>query len=141
MYRVARITVGEGTILYPHHRFSMKRDPNIVIGSECYINQYCWFDAGDATITLGDHVVVAANVSLQAATHVPGSATRRALGPYSHSIAIGDGCWIGVGAIILPGVTVAPGCVIGAGAVVTKSTEPNGVYAGVPALRIKDLPE
>lgn len=27
---------------------------------------------------------------------------------------------------------------IGAGAVVTKSTEPNGVYAGVPAKRIKD---
>ena len=42
-------------------------------------------------------------------------------------------------AIILPGVTIAEGCVIAAGAVVNKSTEPDGLYAGVPARRVKDL--
>lgn len=52
---------------------------------------------------------------------------------------VGDGCWIGANATILPGVTVAPGCVIAAGAVVTKDTEPDGLYAGVPARRVRDL--
>ncbi len=44
-----------------------------------------------------------------------------------------------MGAIIMPGVTIAEGCVVAAGAVVTRSTEPNGLYAGNPAVRKKDL--
>jgi maltose O-acetyltransferase len=120
----------------------MDRRPHAIsIGSHCYINQYCWFDPGDSTITVGDHVTLAANVSLQAATHTIGSGLRRAVGEESLPISIEDGSWIGVGAIIMPGVTVAAGCVVGAGAVVTVSTEPNGVYAGVPAKRMRSLPE
>jgi acetyltransferase-like isoleucine patch superfamily enzyme len=44
---------------------------------------------------------------------------------------------IGMNATILPGVILAEGCVIGAGSVVTKSTEPNAVYVGNPATKIK----
>jgi acetyltransferase-like isoleucine patch superfamily enzyme len=40
---------------------------------------------------------------------------------------------------VLPGVTVAAGCVTAAGAVVAADTEPDGLYAGVPATRIRDL--
>ncbi len=43
-----------------------------------------------------------------------------------------DGCLIGIGARILPGVKVAPGCVVGAGAVVVKDVK-RGVVKGVPA--------
>ncbi len=39
--------------------------------------------------------------------------------------------------IVPPGVTIAPGCVVAAGAVVTKDTEPDGVYAGGPAGRVR----
>jgi len=39
-----------------------------------------------------------------------------------------------------PGVSIAPGGVIGAGAVAASDTEPDGLYVGVPARRIKDLP-
>ncbi|WP_249354641.1 DapH/DapD/GlmU-related protein [Rhodococcus sp. USK13] len=52
---------------------------------------------------------------------------------------VGDGCWIGAGAIILPGVTVGEGCVVGAGAVVTRDCSPNGLYVGSPARRVRDL--
>ena len=38
---------------------------------------------------------------------------------------------------ITAGITVASGCVIGANAVVTKDTEINGVYVGIPAKKIK----
>lgn len=44
--------------------------------------------------------------------------------------------WIGANATILKGVHIAEGCVIAANAVVTKSTEPFGIYAGVPAKQI-----
>jgi acetyltransferase-like isoleucine patch superfamily enzyme len=45
---------------------------------------------------------------------------------------------IGASAVVFPGVTIAEGCAIGAMALVTKSTESWGVYAGMPAKRIKD---
>lgn len=51
---------------------------------------------------------------------------------------LGDNVNMGVHAIIIGNVQIGNGCVIGAGAVVTKSTEPNGVYAGVPARKIKE---
>lgn len=49
-----------------------------------------------------------------------------------------NGIHFGANITILDGVTIKSGCIIGAGAVVTKSTEPNGVYAGVPARKIKE---
>ena len=72
-------------------------------------------------------------------SHRIGMPGRRA-GPLQHQpIKVEDGAWIGAGAMILPGCTVAQGCVVAAGAVVIRSCEPNGLYAGVPAKRIKDL--
>jgi acetyltransferase-like isoleucine patch superfamily enzyme len=54
-------------------------------------------------------------------------------------VRIGNGCWIGAGVTILPGVTIGEGCVIGAGSVVTRSTEANGLYVGMPARRVREL--
>ena len=51
-------------------------------------------------------------------------------------ISIGDNCFIGVGSILLPGVTLADNFIVGAGSVVTKSFEKGNVIAGVPAKRI-----
>jgi len=53
-------------------------------------------------------------------------------------IAIDDDAWIGMGVIILPGVTIGKGSVIGAGSVVTKDVPPYCVAAGNPARVIKD---
>ena len=48
-------------------------------------------------------------------------------------VTIGRNCYIGAGAIILPGVTIGDNSIIGAGAVVTKSIPPGSVAMGVPA--------
>jgi acetyltransferase-like isoleucine patch superfamily enzyme len=54
---------------------------------------------------------------------------------------IKDRACIGAGAIILPGVTVAEGSLIGSGAVVTRDTEPDAVYIGNPARKLKKVSE
>ena len=51
------------------------------------------------------------------------------------------GVRIGAHVTILPGVRVANNCLIGAGSVLTKSTEPYGIYIGVPAKRVGDVPD
>lgn len=51
-------------------------------------------------------------------------------------ITIGERAFVGLRALILPGVDIAPGTLVGAGAVVARDTEPWGIYAGNPARRI-----
>lgn len=62
------------------------------------------------------------------------------LGISSHSkgdIIIEDDVWVGINATIMSGVKLGKGSVIAAGSIVTKSTEPFGIYGGVPAKLIK----
>lgn len=47
-------------------------------------------------------------------------------------VIIGNDLWIGVNAIILPGVTICDGTIIGASAVVTYDVPPYAIAAGVP---------
>ena len=46
---------------------------------------------------------------------------------------IGNNVFIGIGSIIMPGVSIGDNCVIGSGSVVTKSIPPNSVVAGNPS--------
>lgn len=60
-----------------------------------------------------------------------------------HGAKIEDKCLIGMGATVLDNAIVGTGCIIAANALVLSNQvlEPNGVYAGVPAKRVKDVTE
>lgn len=53
-------------------------------------------------------------------------------------IVIGRHVIVGTNSTIMPGVTLEEGCAVGAYSMVLKSTDPWGIYVGVPAKRIKD---
>ena len=48
-------------------------------------------------------------------------------------VVIGSGTWLGIGVVVLPGVTIGKGCAVGANAVVTKDLPDFSVAVGVPA--------
>ena len=52
-------------------------------------------------------------------------------------VRIGDGSWLGHGAVVLPGVTIGRHAVVGAGAVVHRDVPDHGIAAGVPARVVK----
>lgn len=56
-------------------------------------------------------------------------------------IKIGRNCFIGNNCTILPGVEMGDNCILGAGSVLNSSTQPNSVYAGVPAKFICTIEE
>jgi acetyltransferase-like isoleucine patch superfamily enzyme len=60
----------------------------------------------------------------------------RTRGLYLHT-RIGENCFIGTNAIILPGITIGDNCVIGAGSVVTKDVPARCMAAGNPAKVIR----
>lgn len=122
---------------------------NIHVGNNVSINHRCLF-VDTNTITIGSNVLIAPGVQLNTSSHpvalqarltpnwTPGSpqyfCRTRAL-----PIVIGDGCWIGAGAIVLGGVTIGDGAVVAAGAVVTRDVAPMTVVGGVPARFIKQV--
>ena len=58
-----------------------------------------------------------------------------------HGAIIEDNCLIGMGATVLDNAVVASGCIVAAGALVLSGAklEPNSVYAGVPARKVKEI--
>ncbi|UOG90673.1 MAG: acyltransferase [Candidatus Thiothrix sulfatifontis] len=60
-------------------------------------------------------------------------ATRRHGGQFDQKTRIGANCFIGCGAIILPGVTIGDQVIVGAGSVVTKDVPAHSIVAGNPA--------
>jgi maltose O-acetyltransferase len=106
-------------------------------GSGCNIG--CVFD-NLGPIRLGRNVYVGHQVLFLTSHHdITGGDGKVAGKERGLGITVGDGSWIGARATIMPGVTIGERCIVGAGAVVTRDCAPGGVYAGVPARRIKEI--
>lgn len=112
----------------------------IEIGKGTYVNVNCFFESSEAPIVIGEKCALGMEVMIITSMHEIGPPEDRAGQGYRLSVTVEDGCWLGARATVMPGVTVATGCIIAAGALVTRDTAPHGLYAGVPAVRIKDLP-
>ncbi|MBD1577535.1 MULTISPECIES: sugar O-acetyltransferase [Vibrio] len=111
---------------------------NFTIGKGGFIN-YGLTVLDIAPVTIGDHVLIAPNVQLCAASH-PILLSER-IQPFAcgEPISIGDCVWIGAGSIVLGGVTIGSNSVIGAGSVVTKDIPDNVIAVGNPCKVIKTI--
>lgn len=86
-------------------------------------------------ITVGSDVAFASEVYvIDSDSHgVEGREHRQA------PVVIGDGCWIGARAMILPGVTLGKRVLVAAGAVVTRDVPDDCLVAGNPARVVRQL--
>jgi acetyltransferase-like isoleucine patch superfamily enzyme len=101
------------------------------IGSHSVINRQCRLDARGG-LSIGSNVSISPECYLISASHDPHSSSF-AGSSKATSISIGDYAWLGVRAVVLPGVSIGRGAVVGAGAVVTRDVEPMAIVAGNPA--------
>ena len=127
---------GDGADIQP--RFSCDYGYTIRIGKNAFINYNCVF-LDCAAIEIGEDLQMGPAVQLYTALHPLDRATRTAGLETARPIRIGDGVWIGGGAIILPGVTIGDGAVIGAGSLVRRDLPAGTVVAGNPARVIRSL--
>lgn len=122
---------------------------NIHIGNNVSINHRCLF-VDSNKITIGNNVLIAPGVQINTSTH-PVSLDQRLTPDWNPDsqeyfcrtralpVTIGNGCWIGAGAILTAGVTIGDGAVVAAGAVVTNDVAPGTLVGGVPAKLIKNI--
>jgi carbonic anhydrase/acetyltransferase-like protein (isoleucine patch superfamily) len=118
---------------------------DVICGDQCSF----WFNAvvrGDVnSIRIGDKV----NVQDGAIIHCTYNKTIVSIGnnvsighnAIVHGCIIYDNVLIGMGAIIMDNATIGSNSIVGAGAIVTEgmTVEPNSVYAGIPAKKIKTI--
>jgi acetyltransferase-like isoleucine patch superfamily enzyme len=95
----------------------------------------------DARVDFGTNVALSPFVRIYTSTHQlgPGS-SRRNGNVLAKPVVIEDGCWLGLGAMILPGVRVGHGSIVAAGAVVTEDVPVDSYVEGNPAQVVRRLP-
>lgn len=135
IYRLSGLTVPWNADIAPQ---VIVRGKGLAVGGGTAINYRCVFDAR-AQVTIGKHCGIGIGAQFITSTHdYRDPAVRAGVGAV-RPITVGDGTWIGSGATVLSGVRIGDGCVIASGAVVTKDCQSHGLYAGIPARRIRDL--
>jgi len=115
--------------------------PTLSIGDHTYIGRFTQINAW-RSVRVGRSVLIADRVFISDADHnfrdvdVP---IRFQGDSFLGPVTLCDGCWIGIGAVILPGVTVGRNAVVAANAVVTSDVPDRTVVGGIPAKVIKQI--
>ena len=131
--------IGEGCYIEPPF-YANWGGKHVHFGKKVYANFHLTL-VDDTHIYVGDHTLLAPNVTIATAAH-PIDPTLREKGyQYNLPVHIGRNCWIGAGAVILPGVSIGDNTVVGAGSVVTKDLPSNVVAVGNPCRVMREIRE
>ncbi len=142
-------------------REKMLKEMFAEIGENCYIeppfhanwgghhvhfgnNVYANFGltmVNDTHIYVGDCTMFGPNVVVATAGHPINPELRAKAYQYNMPVHIGKNCWVGAGALVMPGVTIGDNSVIGAGSVVTKDIPANVVAVGNPCKVLREISE
>lgn len=142
-------------------RQAMLKEMFAEIGENCYIeapfhsnwggshvhfgkNIYANFNltcVDDTHIYVGDYTMFGPNVTITTAGHPILPELREKIYQYNAAVRIGRNCWIGAGAVILPGITIGDNVVVGAGSIVTKDLPSNVVAVGNPCRVLREVNE
>lgn len=117
----------------------------VSIGDYTHITAMCLVAGGRPGVFLDDFCTLAYGVKIfsqsddySGATMVNSMVDRAFKNEIFLPVHVGRQVVIGAGSTVLPGVTLAEGTALGAMTLANKTTAPWGIYAGVPARRIKD---
>jgi len=131
----ANVYVGHYSILKGYYKNRME------IGDETWIGQQCFLHAAGG-LQIGRGVGIGPGVKILTSQHEESPRAQAIFdAPLSlRPVVIEDGADLGVGCIVLPGVSIGRGAQIGAGAVVTRDVPAYAVAAGSPARVLRERP-
>ena len=130
------IYVGHYTILKGYHKNEMSIGDNVWIGQGCFFHSAGGLRIG-SNVGIAPQVRILTSVHVEAGRELPISRSPVRFAP----VVIEEDSDIGIGTVILPGVTIGRGAQVGAGSVITKDVPPYAVVAGVPGRVLRMRPE
>jgi acetyltransferase-like isoleucine patch superfamily enzyme len=126
------VYIGHDVILHGYYKGYIRIGKGSWIGPRSYLH-------GAGRIEVGDYVGIGPYVKILTSyhdlTHIGTPLIKAPL--IFESVILQEGCDIGTGATVLPGVTIGRCAQIGAGAVVTEDIPANSVAVGIPAKVIR----
>lgn len=131
--------IGEGCYIEPPLRANWG-GKHVHFGKMVYANFNLTL-VDDTHIYVGDYTLIGPNVTIATAGHPINPELREKAYQFNRSVKIGKNCWIGAGAVIVPGVTIGDNTVIGAGSIVTKDIPANVVAVGNPCRVLREIGE
>jgi len=143
LYRLVGFKIGRGTYIMDSIELlsgSPNFYSNLIIGSNTLFSSHVTINL-DEKVIIEDNVTISPFVRIYTGTHDIGPSNNRCKrNPIAKPVIIEKGCWIALGATILPGVRIGRGSVVAAGAVVSKDVPPDSFISGVPGKVTKTLP-
>ena len=127
VFKIFGLKMGKGSTFHMGAQFFYPK--NISIGAGTIIGYRIFIDGRD-TVNIGSNTDIASEVMIYNSEHDLSDPEFKAI----HApVKIGNFCFIGPRAIIMPGVKIGDGAVVAGGAVVTKDVPPKAIVGGVPA--------
>ncbi|MDB5690306.1 MAG: lacA [Sphingomonas bacterium] len=136
MIRAAGMELGPDVVIKPGTFIGGGR---LRIGRAAYVNRECLLEAAGG-LTIGERTGIGPRVTILTISHELMDDYPRHGPTRIEPVTIGGNVWIGAAVTILPGTRIGDGCVVAAGSLVRGVLAPDGLYAGVPARRIRELP-
>ena len=141
-----RIRIGADVVIREHAWLNASDSAgaggcSLVIGDRSYVGRFCQINAW-RDVRIDDDVLIGDRVLITDADHNFGDAVlpiRHQGDEFRGAVHLRRGCWVGIGAVILPGVVVGEGAIVAANAVVTRDVAPRTVVGGVPARQLRAL--
>mgnify|MGYP005993289087 CR=1 FL=1 len=127
------VYIGHNTILKGYYKNEM------IIGEGTWIGQNCFFHSAGG-IEIGKNVGIGPSVKILTSNHISEYIEKPVLhNPIEFKkVIIEEDSDLGVGSIIMPGITIGKGSIVGAGALVTKDVPPYSIAVGNPAKIIRN---
>lgn len=115
--------------------------PTLRIGDGTYIGRFAHINAW-RNVRIGRDVLIADRVFISDCGHNFADTGQPVIAQgdsFGGDVTLMDGCWIGIGAVILPGVTIGRNAVVAANSVVNRNVDDFTVVGGAPATLIRKL--
>ncbi len=133
------VELGDRVNIFRHTIMETAYGGTLTLGDDASIHPRCQLNAYMTSIRIGRGTMIAPNCALYSYDHgiAPGKQIRGQPLQSKGNITIGSDAWLGVGVIVLGGVTIGDGAVVAAGSLVTQDIPDNAIAAGVPAKVVK----
>ena len=123
--------IGTNVIIKPS--VNIKYPWNLSIGNNVWIGEHVWID-NLAKVEIGNNVCISQGAMLLCGNH---NYKRKTFDLMIGEIRLKDGCWVGAKTTVCPNITLHENSILTVGSIAVHDLEPNGIYQGNPAKRIR----